>query len=339
MSIEHDCKFMQCGVIFLPGKQPSPDFRIFNIQVPTLVLSIVLIQVDRDAVREKKHIKTQDEWEQVLRHVLLGESSADTTIDQSAPLARLEMVANVTTHNLVLVVRRNVAGVTQRLGTLTLSKDPQAALDTLDWTHCAVKRGAKLESQVADLESRLTKQQHTVVQLEDQLKRSEATKEEDEEILMTKFLVLLNNKKLKIRDQQRLLSTVKVDRTMATQVRQARAVDSKPRPASNLREAKRKAGKREASDSEDAAFDPIHASPKDEHSTQSDSSDHEVNLQPSSSKADARDSEKAQLKPPPPQRRLPFDTEKQQIASVVVESRTSNAEAAPDSGSESDDEL
>lgn len=86
-------------------------------------------------------------------------------------------------------------------------------------------------------------------QLEDLIK----AKSEHEDALLQKFASLINSKKLKIRDQQRLLATAKVDDAAAKEVAQARETTASPdkRRAGPSRKGKRKAnGKAEQSDDE-----------------------------------------------------------------------------------------
>jgi hypothetical protein len=78
-----------------------------------------------------------------------------------------------------------------------------------------------------------------VTELNQQLEDLIKAKSEHEDALLQKFASLINSKKLKIRDQQRLLSTAKVDETIGKSVREARS--STARRAGPSRKGKRKA--------------------------------------------------------------------------------------------------
>jgi uncharacterized coiled-coil protein SlyX len=64
---------------------------------------------------------------------------------------------------------------------------------------------------VDELEAQLAEQKQMVDKLNAQVKSLGEAKQEHEDALLQKFSELLNSKKLKIRDQQRLLSTAKID--------------------------------------------------------------------------------------------------------------------------------
>ena len=75
---------------------------------------------------------------------------------------------------------------------------------------------------VVELEKDLEDQREAFEQVDKQLQNLVNIKQQDEKIMLERFRQLLNSKKLKIRDQQRLLATAKVDEATAKQVRDAR---------------------------------------------------------------------------------------------------------------------
>ncbi|KAL9097806.1 MAG: hypothetical protein Q9165_000132 [Trypethelium subeluteriae] len=80
----------------------------------------------------------------------------------------------------------------------------------------------------------------TVDKLQAQLDDLVKSKEEHEEALLNKFRQLLNSKKLKIRDQQRLLAGARIDPDTAAQVQQSRSAD-RQRKTTASRKGKRRA--------------------------------------------------------------------------------------------------
>jgi hypothetical protein len=64
---------------------------------------------------------------------------------------------------------------------------------------------------VESLETRLAAQTETISKLQSKLDSIVQAKAEHEGLLLHKFAELINSKKAKIRDQQRLLATAKVD--------------------------------------------------------------------------------------------------------------------------------
>lgn len=80
-----------------------------------------------------------------------------------------------------------------------------------DWACQAVGAADTAHQEVSSLTAQYAEQQKIVNQLQTQLDEFIKRKDEDEDILLNKFQQLLNSKKLKIRDQQRLLASAKVD--------------------------------------------------------------------------------------------------------------------------------
>lgn len=70
---------------------------------------------------------------------------------------------------------------------------------------------AEARQQADELDAKLAEQIENNRKLHEQLKALIEAKAEHENALLQKFTELLNAKKLKIRDQQRLLATAKVD--------------------------------------------------------------------------------------------------------------------------------
>lgn len=115
------------------------------------------------------------------------------------------------------------------------------AIELFDWTIVAASTSDDLRDQLAKLQSSMTSQQQEIAQLTAQLDDLIKAKKAHEDMLLNKFAALLNSKKLKIRDQQRLLAHAKIDPKAAIQVQQTRSTTSTRKPAAS-RPHKRKAG-------------------------------------------------------------------------------------------------
>lgn len=99
----------------------------------------------------------------------------------------------------------------QRLGTIEL-KETVADDDFLwDGLAAGAKLNAEARQHVNDLDAKLAEQIENNRKLQEQLKELIAAKEESEIQMLQKFTELLNAKKSKIRDQQRVLATAMVD--------------------------------------------------------------------------------------------------------------------------------
>ena len=188
-------------------------------------------------------------------------------------------------------------------------------------------RANELEIEVQALSIKYDEQSKTIEKLNQQLEDLIQAKKEHEDALLEKFRELLNSKKLKIRDQQRLLAGAKVDPKQAAKVQSARETAKGHKPAPS-RKGKRKAEvKAEESESEDEESFERKAPPEkqeDEVSEQvntpeasdqdvtEDESDDDLDavpreaVLPDRSKDDGGNLNKMQLDTPPPIRELPF---------------------------------
>lgn len=148
------------------------------------------------------------DWEAILRSVLLQQK---VDADASEAAQYLEVVASVSGDKLVIVFRKNISGIHQRLGEISLSQDDDQEIDTIAWVATAVIRANALEKDVRDLQAKYEEQGDIIKNLRTQLDDFTKAKKNHEDALLEKFRELLNTKKLKIRNQQRLLATAKVN--------------------------------------------------------------------------------------------------------------------------------
>ena len=122
----------------------------------------------------------------------------------------VELAASIEGDRLSIVFRRNIEGIIQRLGEIILKRNVEQEIELFDWVQIAVKRSDNLETRVAQLQHRFTEQQDQVQKLNKQLDDFIKAKEDHETDLLEKFQRILNEKKLKIRDQQRLLNSTNI---------------------------------------------------------------------------------------------------------------------------------
>ncbi|KAK3719735.1 hypothetical protein LTR37_004272 [Vermiconidia calcicola] len=179
-----------------------------------------------------------NEWKEVLRYALQRERPQDHLPD---PLQGLETVAAISGKTLTVTLRKNIGGITQRLGAIKLDQDDEREeVSAFDWVDTAVSHADELSGQLETLQASVSGQQEQVVQLTKQLDDLVKAKKEHEDELLKKFVALLNAKKLKIRDQQRLLNGAQVDPAAAEAVGASRAGTSRTRKAKTSRNGKRK---------------------------------------------------------------------------------------------------
>lgn len=103
----------------------------------------------------------------------------------------------------------------QRLGAIVLKQDDEQAIELFEWSGIAAARADSLEKDVVGLQDRHQVAQETIRRLKDQLEELTRAKSQHESQLMANFAQLINEKKLKIRNQQRLLAcaTTSVERS------------------------------------------------------------------------------------------------------------------------------
>lgn len=193
-------------------------------------------------LQDNKYSGNLEEWRQILRHVLLHESASSDVTPPDA-LEGLETVAAIGKSALTITIRKNVGGITQRLGSISLDKDDEREeVSPFEWADTAVANSDHLRQQLEKLQASMSGQHDEVSRLTKQLDELVQAKKVHEEELLKKFAVLLNEKKLKIRDQQRLLNGAKVDPGLAEATGKSRKGDKgKPRTAKSSRGGKRKA--------------------------------------------------------------------------------------------------
>ena len=160
--------------------------------------------------------------------------------DRTLDTKDLEVFATSAPQEISIIIRKKIGEVKQRLGEIPIRLDEEHEVDVLGWCHSAVERGDTLASEQETLQSKFSDQQATISDLNKRLEDLIAAKKEHESALMAKFCDLINTKKLKIRDQQRLLATVKPDQAEAAKVRESRNSKTEKVPARS-RKGKRKA--------------------------------------------------------------------------------------------------
>lgn len=196
-----------------------------------------------------------DEWKTLLRYVLLLERPKD---GRTETLQGLETVAAISGGKLTVTIRKNVGGITQRLGSIRLDEDTEKEeVSGFEWADIAAANAVALRTELESLQASVFSQKDDVARLNQQLDDLVKAKTEHEDELLQKFAALLNEKKLKIRDQQRLLNGAQIDPAAAAEVGRSR--DRTGRRAGMSRAGKRRANgasaEPEAEDDESNAED------------------------------------------------------------------------------------
>ena len=188
-------------------------------------------------LRDKRNQLNDDQWENVLHSTLLQRR---TQASEASIFEKLEVLASITGDRLSMVFRNNISAITQKLGEVVFKKDESQEIDIRTWTGTAVERSNELDREVQDLSSKYDEQSRKMEKLNNQLEDLIKAKSEHEDSLLRNFRELLNTKKLKIRDQNRVLASAKLDPKQASKIQGARSI-SQPHAATPSRAGKRKA--------------------------------------------------------------------------------------------------
>jgi hypothetical protein len=170
-------------------------------------------QSEINKLRAKNYQGTDNEWKKTLLHILgfLEEGAENPEL-----LTGVEASASVNAigdddKELVITIRKRIQTITQKLGSLTLHQDEEQDIELFDWTNLAVTRADILEQRFDSLLDRFRIAESTIKLLKKQLEEFINSKNQHEQQLFSGIVQLLNEKKLKIRNQQRLLASAKVD--------------------------------------------------------------------------------------------------------------------------------
>lgn len=187
----------------------------------------------------------------------------------------------------------------QRLGTISLSNTDDEEVDIFEWCGSTIISKATLKDELRLQNSSLKEKDTQIERLEESFKELVDLKDEHEKALLEKFSLLLNEKKLKIRDQQRLLSASNVDPAKLAAIEAERSdASSHSAGPSGLR--KRKAGE-EGSDDESDAFERMEV---DEDPKANDSENSDRRTPSPESTADEASEDDEPPPPPPPKKKV-----------------------------------
>lgn len=206
---------------------------------------------DIQSLQERNFTGGIAEWKTVLCFALLHQRPEGTLPEF---LQGVETVAAISGSTFTITLRRNIDGIIQRLGSISLEETEDEEVSTLDWVDVAAATSDELRYQLEALQLLVDSQRDQLSKLSTELDMLVKAKREHEDELLSKFAALLNAKKLKIRDQQRLLNGAKIDPVAAEEVRTARSSKAS-RKAEGSRSGKRKANSAAASSPEEQEDD------------------------------------------------------------------------------------
>jgi hypothetical protein len=205
---------------------------------------------------------------------------------------------------------------------LTLNHKADEAIQLFDWCSVAALGRDQFQETVVAEKAKVSDLEARITELRSQLDELTESKKAREAEILEKFCGLLNEKKVKIREQQRLLSTAQVDPSRLDAVRASQATQPKTaedrKPAASRR-AKRKAledasGGGSSSDSDDGfekvttttgadKMDVDQEEPPQASKESPESEDRETTDDDATATGSEADEEEAPPPPPPPKRK------------------------------------
>ncbi|EEH50458.2 uncharacterized protein PADG_06538 [Paracoccidioides brasiliensis Pb18] len=175
--------------------------------------SVKSVQVNK--LRAKNYHGGDDEWTGILAYALGQRQSTSVPEEHKAGLKVVAAVKqdedDESRNEIVITLMKRIDTITQRLGTIALKQDDDQAIQLFDWTGIAISRAEGLENQLLSLTAKYTAAESIISKLNAQLQELIKEKAQHDDQLIAKFSQLLNEKKLKIRNQQRLLAMARID--------------------------------------------------------------------------------------------------------------------------------
>jgi hypothetical protein len=143
------------------------------------------------------------------------------------------------TASLAISFRTRIEDITQRLGGLELLQTADTDdVDLFGWTSQVIDQRDKFEDDFLAYRQKASKSNETIDSLEHQLEELIKAKEEHETELLSKFAALLNEKKLRLRNLERNMSTSKADKRALDQLEQSLPESTEDEPRGKKRSAR-----------------------------------------------------------------------------------------------------
>ncbi|KAM0124957.1 hypothetical protein ACHAP3_010034 [Botrytis cinerea] len=260
-----------------------------------LVFAVSVKHSKLPSLKSKNSPCSDEEWILILSSMLLHEPPTE---ENENVTRGVEIHAKVEKKAVTLVIQKVIEGIKQRLGAIKLDETEEEEIGLFEWCALATRAAESAKDELETLRTKYREQQKMLDGFNETFREVNKTKSDYEIQLLEKFSLLQNEKKLKIRDQQTLLASAKVDPEKFDTVRAIRS--GKLRTAGESRTGKRKAGKEvqaESSDSDDA-FEKMDIDKKQQEDDTADESDQQEIQTPDRSDEETEDeADASQSKP------------------------------------------
>lgn len=270
-------------------------------------------------LKAKNYRGTEDEWEAILKYALLEGQSSVISDDQKQTLELGTSAKGKEGRKVLSIIfRQRIDDITLRLGAIELPEDDGVEISLFDWAILAMDKYKSVEGELSEISKKAAEDETTIASLQTQLADLVEAKAEHEEQLISKFVLLLNEKKAKIRDQNRILQTSSLHEGRLEYVRGS--VDGRRRSYTTSRVSKRPAPDDDSNDDGSQAFETQDDDRRQESengatdsdqqttpgSTESGASDSELPIQARKTSARKASPQKAKNSAPTPARKPPL---------------------------------
>lgn len=229
---------------------------------------------------------------------------------------------------LTITFRTRIEDITHKLGSIDLPQTPETdEIDIFTWTCQVIENLDTRDQELAVEKHKVEIGQSTIASLRNQLDDLIKAKAEHEENLLAKFAVVLNTKKAKIRNQQRLLQEAKIPKKKLDELRLT--IEGDEKASSSTKSGKRGTRKDAAGDEDtDDAFEPMDIDKPDDEEKESertpspisdgsetaseDEAAAHISHQAAATPAPRARTNRKKPSPPPPPRQLPFGRQNRQ---------------------------
>ncbi|KIW92451.1 uncharacterized protein Z519_06298 [Cladophialophora bantiana CBS 173.52] len=165
-------------------------------------------------LRARNYDGTDEDWANIIASILDTKSDVSISIQRKNNLeATCSISGKDPKSTLSIAINNRVEEITQRLGTIDLPQTEDTDdVDLFGWASQAAEKRDELQTEVTGLKEQVKTKDEVIKGLQQQIDELVDAKAEHEKQMLSKFALLLNEKKLKIRNMQRILSTAKTDK-------------------------------------------------------------------------------------------------------------------------------
>ena len=173
-----------------------------------LIFSIAVRERKLERLRDASYTGTPEEWEHILTYALVSRKDSPLSSDLRQSLKiDCKIAGKGVKSKLVVTLQTEVEGIDSKHGSIELAYSADTEdVDLFGWTSQVATERDALQQELFEGKSHSQIAEETISSLQKQLKELVKAKEEHEKELLSKLTLLLNEKKLRIRSQQRQIA-------------------------------------------------------------------------------------------------------------------------------------